>query len=511
VTLAEKEKTEPKGVLALDIGSAVRLLLKAVQRKVDKWMGGKVVTLDISSTTIRLMETRAGVIKRWADSPIEPSEIEWGAVSGEPGLGRMVKQLMASSGIRANKITTSISGLYTVSRILPMSNLPPAPTTEEAILEISRAVMPLSQDKLYFAWQTIGAEEGERQALLVGVPRDALDNELRALKAVGINPQVVELKTMALTRAVNKEQALILNIEPSSFDIIIVVNGVPEIMRTIPWQQDNLTIEDTVEHLAVTLEMTVDFYNSHHLETPLDPATPLFITGQMSTEPALMEKMQDRLDYPVEPLAPPLECPAYLPVSQYAVNIGLALRKAASAKNSGQGRLLPLDINFLPEAYRPWRPTSRQLYSVAVVVIAIALLFPLFDVASETIGKTASLQAEFDLLKVELERKQLEIKKREPLQKAIGEYQTIIDMGGNFTEDLVVIRSEAEKLGVKVGGITHEGGSIKITCQAYNYVTFREYLIALEESGRFTTPIPPPEGYPYTTGGNIVLTPAVSE
>ena len=507
--MAEKNVTGTRSsVLTVDIGSAVRGLLSAIERKVGKWTVGKVVTLDIDSTGIRIMETRGGTVRKWAEAPIEPGKVEEAVVSDQSALSTTVKQLMASSGIKAGKVIASLSGIYSVSRVLPESNLPPAPTTEEAVLETARMIMPLSGDRLYVSWQAITAEEGERLFLIVGVPRDALENEVRALKAVGINPNIVELRTMALTRAVNKEQALIVNIDPTSFDVILVVKGVPEIMRTVAWQPDKLTMEDTVERLAVTLEVTVDFYNSHHLETPLDPATPLFITGQMSTDLTLVEKLPARLGYPVEPLAPPLKCPEYLPISQYAVNIGLALRKTASPRSPEQGGLLPLDINLLPEAYRPWRPSARQLYAVVVVLAALALIFPLFQVASEATAKTASLQSKLDILNNQMTLKQLEIQKREPLQKAINEYNSIIDMGGNFTEDLVVIRSEAEKLGVEVETVTHEENSITISwAEADNYTTFREYLTALEESGRFATPIPPPEGYPYTTGGPINLEP----
>ena len=84
-------------------------------------------------------------------------------------------------------------------------------------------------------------------------------------------------------------------------------------------------------------------------------------------------------------------------------------------------------------------------------------------------------------------------------------------MGGGFTEDLRVINSQAEELGVEVQSITHSGGGITFTCQADSYTSFRDYLTALEESGRFSTPIPPPEGFPYVKGGVIKVEPKPSE
>ena len=507
--MAKKVATPPKGVLTLDIGTATRMLLGAIRRMVGKQVSGRVVTLDIDSATIKLLETGKGTVRKWASISLEPDKVAGAEVSEQPALGTVVKRLMASSGIKANKVLASFSGLYSLSRILSVPNPPPGVTFQESVLEMAREIMPLSEDKLYLSWQTIAADEGARQVLLVGVPRDVLDGEVQSLRAVGINPRVLELRAMALTRAVNKEQALILNIEHTSFDVVVVVNGIPEIMRPVAWQPGDLTVEDKAENLAATLEMTADFYNSRHPDIPLDPATPLFITGQMSVDLPLIENLQARLRYPVESLTPPLGCPADLPVSQYAVNIGLALKGTAPSESLGQSGYSPLDMNLLPEAYWPWRPKAKHVYASALVIAAIGLLFPIFQVTTEATSRTAVLEATFAFLNTKLELQKQEIKSREPLHKAIAEYNTIADMGGYFTGDVEVINGEAEKLGVQVESIAHTADSINIACQADegDYITFRAYKMALEESGRFTTPVVPPEGYPYTWRGTIKVEP----
>jgi hypothetical protein len=434
-----------------------------------------------------------------------------GVISDSGALSTAVKQLMDSSGIKAKDVIASVSGLYSVSRVVAVSNPPGGGiTTQEAVLEAAGDIMPLSMDELYLSWQTITAgSEGAQQVLIVGVPRDVIDAEMQALRAAGINSHTLELKTIALARAVNKEQALILNIEPSSFDIIIVVNGIPEVMRTVAWQQDSLTGEDRVEHLAMNLELTAGFYNSHHPDTPLDPATPFLITGQLSGDLDLMEKLPARVGYPIESLAPRLECPKHMPVSQYAVNIGLALKGTAPAKSLEQDGYLPPDINLLPETYKAWKPSARQIYFACAVIAAIALLFPLYQVTSGAMDKTADLQASSNILNTELLRRQLELKNREPLQKAIDEYSTIVNMGGGFTEDLRVIKGEADQLGVQVESVAHGGESITITCQTEpeSHIVFRDYITALRESGRFSTVTPPSEKFSYITGGTIELEP----
>ena len=472
-------------------------------------MAKRVVTLEIDTTAIRFMETGAGRVVKWASLSLDPTMIRDGVISDPQALSAAVKQLMDSSGIKAKDVIASVSGLYLVSRIVAVPTPPGVAITSEAVLEAARDIIPLSINELYLSWQTIAAGESAQQVLVVGVPRDVIDAEVQALRAAGINPRILDLKAIALARAVNKEQALILNIEPSNFDIIIVVNGIPEVMRTIAWQQNGLTVEDKVEHLAMNLELTVGFFNSHHLDAPLDPATPFLITGQMSGDLGLMEKLQARVGYPVESLAPRLECPKHLPVSQYAVNIGLALKGAAPSKSLEQDGYLPPDINLLPETYKAWKPSARQIYFACAVIAAIALLFPLYQITSGAMDKTADLQARYNILNNELQLRQLEINSREPLKKAIVEYNTIVNMGGGFTEDLRVIKSEAERLGVQVESVVHEGKSITVNCQTEpeSYIVFREYVTSLEESGRFATVTPPSEKFSYVTGGTIELEP----
>lgn len=465
------------------------------------------VTLEISSTDIKLMETSGGKVTSWASHSLEPDMFEEEVITDPQAFGATVKRLMASSGIQARDITISVSGLYSISRVVMVPTPLEQPVTEEAVFEAAAEVMPLSEEDLYVSWQTIAPGEGGQMVLVIGVPRDILDSEMRALKSVGINPRTLDLKTMALARAVNREKAIILNIEPNSFDIVLVVDGLTEVMRTTAWQEDEFSVEDAAEHLSSAVELTVSFYDSHHPGFPLDPATPLFITGQMSGNLALMEQLQAITPYPVEPLTPELECPPHLPVSQYAVNIGLALKGTSSSKNTEQDRYSLPDINLLPLIYRPWRPSAKQMYFLSAIVALLVLLFPLYQFASGAMAETSLLQTKYDGVNSLLQQRQLEIKNREPLQRAIGEYNSIIDMGSGYTEDLAIIRNEAERFNVQLQTITHEGNSIKVICDAESYTVFREFLTTLEESGRFLSPIPEPERFPYLEGGTVTITP----
>ena len=87
-------------------------------------MAKRIVTLEIDTTAIRLMETREGRVVKWASLSLEPTMTRDGVISDPGALSTAVKQLMDSSGIKARDVIASVSGLYSVSRVVAVSNPP---------------------------------------------------------------------------------------------------------------------------------------------------------------------------------------------------------------------------------------------------------------------------------------------------------------------------------------------------------------------------------------------------
>lgn len=470
-------------------------------------MANRVLTIDIDSAAVRLMEAEDGKVLRWASLSLDPDMVQSGAVTAPQALGNALRQLMASSGIRGTKnVVASISGLYSVSRILAVPQLLPGSNVPEVVRQAVEEAILLKVEELYLSWEPVAGGDGQR-ALVVGVPREVIDTEVRALRAANLNPRVLDFKPIALARAVNRDEVIILNIEPASIDVVIVANGTPEVTRTVSWSPEKLSLEEKIEELSLNLGLMVTFYNSRHTDLPLAADTPLIVTGEMSENSLLMDGLQDRTGYLIESWQPPVECPEHLSVAQYAINIGLCLRGMAVPRKSGEDGYLLGGFNLLPSAYQPWKPSRRQILLSLAIIAVIGLLVPAYQFTTDAMNQTALLKARHTLISSRIEQRQGEINSRQPLQQTVNEYETIVNLGGGFTEDLRVIDSLAKTLGVELGPITHAGSKITFTAAADNYTAFREFRTVLEESGRFASPILPPEGFPYTKSGSIELRP----
>ena len=482
------------------------------------------ITLEISSADIRLLEVSNGKVIRWASAPLEAGLLEGELVLNGRALGTAVKKLMSSSGMRGSKVVASVGGLYSLSRLVTVSVPLGQPVTQQAVTEAAEAVIPLSAEEYYLSWQAISPGQGGQQVLLVGVPRDVVDSEVRALKGAGINPYILGLKTLAVARAVNRQDAIVLNIGATTFDIILIIGGVAELLHTVSWQPAELSLEERAGLLASAIDMAVNFHNSRNPDSPIMLSTPLFITGQLSGDTALVRSAAAEIAYPVEPLSPPLEYPDEFPVSQYAVNAGLALNAATTpgislrfpllrrqtSQSVDKATLSVPDMNLLPQTYRAWRPSAKQVSTFLATAAVLAMFFPVYQATSAAMRDTAALRQRYAAVNAALEKRKLELNRRTPLQKAIANYNSLVAEGGHVVGELEAIRKIGAETGVALGPLTYSGGDISFDCQAPDYIAFRNFINVLQRDGRFKNLVVPSEGYPYVKSSVIRLT-AVSK
>ena len=286
----------------------------------------EITTLNIEGSSIRLLTVKDKAVQKWGDMPLEPGLIKEGLILNPPGVGLVIRNLFASQNAPKKDVIISLTGLRAIPRFLTMPKMSPH-LLEEAIMREARREMPLPLEDLYLSWQVIGEVGNQQHIYLLGVPRDLLDAEVQALAAAGIQPSVMDLKPLALARAVNREQAVVADLELDSLDVIVVADYVPVIMRTFSLEE-GLGLEEKIERLADELTRTIKFYNDSHPESPFSPATTVCLTGALMGDRAPRNSFTRRVDYPVEVPDPPLEYSPDLPLAQYVVNMGLALKKA---------------------------------------------------------------------------------------------------------------------------------------------------------------------------------------
>lgn len=285
-----------------------------------------VTTLHIEGSSLRLLVVKDKQIIEWGIEPLEPGLVRDGVVTDQEAIAARIKSLFAARNIGKGNLVASLTGQRCVPRIIDFPQID-LRLLKEAVTREMKREMPVPLEEMHLSWQLIGGEDGHLRVFVLGVPRDVLDPQVEAIRLAGARPQSMDVKPLALVRAVGRSEALIADLEPESLDIIVVRGGIPATIRTVSLQREIDTTEDKARRLGEELARAVKFYNDTHPEEPLQTSTPVYLTGSLAEAVASASVVEASVGHPVEPLAPPLQCPADLPVATFMVNIGLALKK----------------------------------------------------------------------------------------------------------------------------------------------------------------------------------------
>ena len=458
------------------------------------------VTLSISAVSIRLLSVKGRQVKKWGEAPLAPELVRDGLILQPEAVGETIAALLKSTRVAKERVITCLSGLSFTYRTLSLPRINPA-LLEEAIERAARQEMPLPLEELYLSWQAIGGGGEEQDFFILGVSRNLVDAMVRTLAVAGIEPYLMDLKPLVLARAANRADAIIVSLEPDCFDIVLVANGIPAIMHTVSPRGEGATPEDNVRRLTDELLKTVNFYDNSHPESTLSLATPLLLTGELSSNATASSLIQAAVEYPVEPLVPSMKFPPELPLALYAANMGLALKKVPqkTVAKGDTARFHDLNLNILSGKYRKARAQAvpvRYVLILAVIVIACGLLFPLYQVRSQAKAEVARLQDELRVVNRELNLRNLTIDEANKVEAVISELtaeaetlqqeqQQLLSRGGDFARNLTLVTGAlpAESY---FTSIEMDYNRTNVSGEADNVYRVISYAVALEELERFS-------------------------
>jgi hypothetical protein len=269
--------------------------------------------------------------------------------------------------------------------------------------------MPVPLNELYTSWQAISMSDIETAMCIVGLPRNTVDAMLDTLNQAGLKPEAMDVRPLALARVADERDAIIINVQSVSFDIVVMIDGVPELLRSLPFPASAASVPDKISEVKEELERTVAFYNSGHKENPITHYTAAFVSGELG------DALAGTLEYQVKPLPQLLSYTDSLNTSEYTTNIGLALKLMRA--DISQTRV---NINVIPEVYLPKPRPIIQIVSWAFIPVAIAVIFLLAISTLQTFRETLSLQTKVDSA-------QTQIQIRQGTEAALKQLQTKVD------------------------------------------------------------------------------------
>jgi type IV pilus assembly protein PilM len=447
-------------------------------------MSKKVVTLYIDDTSIRLLVTDGKSIIERAHSPLETGLVEGGIVINEEEVAARIVQLLEDRKIRTKKVIVGLSGAHSLTLVLHLPQLSPNLLAEAVMREAAR-ILPVPLEQLYLTWQTIPAAERRIRVFAIAIPRNAADALLKTFQRAGLTPYMMDIKPLALARMVNEPTAIIVDIQPTEYDIVIIGEGVPQPIRTIPIPpEERLSWNGKMPMIIGDLTRTIEFYDSKNPESPLVPSVPIYVSGELADEPEICQSLSDRLGRPVMRLSLPVSYPLGSYPSRYTVNLGLALKQLSSRSNTAS---LVAGMDVLPPAYQPKSFSFTRVLAMTGAIIAVALVI-------SQITMIRINASDIDTINDDLETvsRHVELKQRQEMEaeQALSQVKVSQD---TFTTALQVLNNQRDEFnlgleivtsclphGVILSSITHDGSKLTIEVRSASEVGVLQYARNLE-------------------------------
>jgi len=304
--------------MVADIGKSIDGPLRRLSRPVT--------TLHIEGSSVRLLAVRGGRVTQWGTEPLEPGLVQEGVVADPRAVSERIESLLAAHHVSKRDLVAGLSGHRCVPRILDLPQME-SRLLKEVVPREMKKELPVPLDEMHISWQVIDGENGHLRVFALGVPKDVLGPQVEAFRLAGATLRSMDIKPLALVRAVGRGEALIADLEPETLDVIVVRGGVPATIRSVSLRREIERTEDKVQRLGEELARAVKFYNDTHREEALPKSTPVYLTGSLA-EAASTAVAEASIGHPVGALAPRLQYTPDLPLATFMVNIGLALKES---------------------------------------------------------------------------------------------------------------------------------------------------------------------------------------
>jgi Tfp pilus assembly PilM family ATPase len=282
------------------------------------------VTLDFEGSTLRWLTVKGGKVGRWNRVHLTSPATPQGRVDSSL-LGAELAEVFQAESLPKARVVVSISGQRTIFRTLSLPNLDQS-LLDAAVHRKLRQEVPVQPQETDVSWDVVKRNADDLLIYVVAIPREEIDHQVAILQAADIQPAAMDVKPLALIRTVNRRLAIVVSLEDQALSIVVIVDGMPQIIRTVPLGTSSPSAEGRLDLAVQELLRTTKFYNESHKSQPLPADCPLFLTGSSFQDMAMEARMAGRSRYPVTPLAPPLDCPPGLSLAEFGVNLGMALK-----------------------------------------------------------------------------------------------------------------------------------------------------------------------------------------
>ncbi len=283
------------------------------------------VAITIDGNSLRIVNASGKKIDKWDSVSFDQHLMKEGFIADTARMGETIKEALKERQLSTRNVRWSLPSIGSVSQVVTL------PQESKAKLEVvvqreARRALSVSPETSYLYWQELPRAGEERRVYIVAVPKEPVRALIQACKVAGVTIHSIDLKALALARALGQKDAIIADGEMNSVEIVIMLGSMPGLMRGIWLREKDLDAGRVTALLLQQLASTIEYYNDMNRSSPLPADVPVYLTGEAALNSELAQRVSTLSSRTVAPLAPPMSYPEHFPAALYMTNIGLILK-----------------------------------------------------------------------------------------------------------------------------------------------------------------------------------------
>jgi Tfp pilus assembly protein PilN len=442
------------------------------------------LTLNIEDDSVRIALIKGKRVLNAIEAPVPEGTVQNGVVIDKQAVGQLISGLLKENAISEKDVLACVSGIHSIYRVVSVPKLDKKLLTEVARKEMER-VSPVPLGTLYISWQEVRLSGAESALCLMGLPHDNVDSVMETVKISGLIVKAVELKPLVVARVVDEKTAAVVNIQRGGFDITVVDNTVPELIRSLSFPNETMTEQEKMSVIKEELARTINFYNSSHAGRQLNENTSCFLSGAVSSG------LLPELGYAVKALPEPVTYPADSDKARFAANTGLALGETGDSS-----RWMRVKLNVLPRLTKAAEAPRTNAAPLVVLIVGVCIITGMVFINSQAGKETMRLQLLVnektkqvtDIQKLLREDRDKIVKQRDDLKTTLTQLKSPLDYVSASRE--YINRDVGQVIAALPGVmfitvIDDNGDSIVLEGLAPDTDTVINYARALRQTGLF--------------------------
>jgi type IV pilus assembly protein PilM len=205
---------------------------------------GEFFALDIGTTAVRVVQLKqtgdSWSLVKYGSAPVDIKIATSDALEDQRRLGEVITNLLTQAGITARNVVAGIPSNKTFATVVDLPDLPPAELASTIKYQAEQFI-PMAIDEVKIDWAILGKslrDPSKIEVLLASVANKFSEARLDMIEGLGLNVVALEPDSLALVRSLvpvgSKDAYMLVDFADFTTDIVIVLDGAPRLVRSIP-------------------------------------------------------------------------------------------------------------------------------------------------------------------------------------------------------------------------------------------------------------------------------------